>query len=130
MPFFSSRRGVQICFAGVADDCHYRGDVYRGPDPTTYVEEDPEFLDFDMENMLLREWLKTEILFVRLSGGKCKFLLAIVFNLKRSVHCTDVVIFPRTASHLPHRVMPLDGWTTFQCEWSVSRRTLKLMPLT
>ncbi|EPS92800.1 hypothetical protein FOMPIDRAFT_1020870 [Fomitopsis schrenkii] len=87
--------GVEICFAGVADDCHYQGDIYRGPEPTRFIEEDPEAQEIDVDDDWLhhREWVDTAVLLVKLSGG-------------------------RYASHIPHRTMHLSGWTTFLRGWS------------
>ncbi|EPS93059.1 hypothetical protein FOMPIDRAFT_131394 [Fomitopsis schrenkii] len=105
--------GVEICFAGVADDCHYRGDIYRGPEPTHYWEEDRDFSELDVDE-LYEGRLETAVLFVRLSGGRRKSLPRNgVDDYMSEVHVADAVIFSRNVSHIPHHVMHLSGWTTF-----------------
>ena len=77
---FYFHSGVEICFATVMDDCHYRGYIYCGQDPTHYIEEDPEFLSWDIDDLRIRDWKETEMLFVKLSGGRCKSSLATVLT--------------------------------------------------
>ncbi|EPS94031.1 hypothetical protein FOMPIDRAFT_1055459 [Fomitopsis schrenkii] len=94
--------GVEIRFAGVAEDCHYRGYHYSGQDPIEFIENDPEAWDFGVDYDWLDsdlEKVETALLIVRLSGGRY------------------VLIFPPNASHVPHRIMHLSGWTMFRHGW-------------
>ena len=65
--------GATICFAGIASRCHYRGDIYRGPDPVRYMDNDPDpdFWYFEVDETD-QEGLPTAVLLVRLSGGSCR----------------------------------------------------------
>lgn len=59
-----------MCFAGFADDCHYRGDIYHGPRPTEHILDDPTFDCGVDESEDLGQ--RTAMLFVKLSGGRCQ----------------------------------------------------------